>query len=419
VKPEHGEQLLEIPLKQIRHDAADNLRQTNSHTEDIRDLAESIKQQGILEPLVVTHLVYGHGSTPDEYRLVFGFRRIAAAQLAGLITVPAIVRDLKPEQVTEAQLVENLQREGLNPVDEAKGLKALLESTELTQAEVGKKIGKSQPYVANRLRLLTLPQAGIDLVATGKMTVEAAKEILSVGEERAQKTVIGHAVELAKQLEGPVGEHELQYALNDAHRRAQQRREIEQARANAKFPECPAKDCGRPGTKIPWDASHSSGPKQKGTAVSKLGCSQGHEWSTSTGKLEAKHNYNTHEVTSPGKEPTKPTLPEIAPTVDTVLDAGAIARRILGGMKQIRGVSVSWVTAKTARIEISADLPFLRQSKVPSFGSREERGKKVSLEFAGAESWNQRSDVGRKHAAEARRNLEAWLATFGRNKGGA
>jgi len=118
----------------------------------LQELAASIKQLGILQPLVVVH---GDG---DRYRLVAGERRWKAAQIAALDTVPVIIKELTPQQEAEAMLIENLQRKDLDPIDEARGMEAMIKECGWTQEQLAEKLGCTQGHIANRLRLLELPE---------------------------------------------------------------------------------------------------------------------------------------------------------------------------------------------------------------------------------------------------------------------
>ena len=120
--------------------------------ETLAELADSISQHGILQPLLVRP-IFGGG-----YQIVAGERRWRAARMAGLTTVPAIIRELDDEQVMEIALIENLQREDLSPLEEAMGYQSLMDSYDMTQEEVAKIVGKSRSAVANVLRLLKLPR---------------------------------------------------------------------------------------------------------------------------------------------------------------------------------------------------------------------------------------------------------------------
>lgn len=142
--------------------------------ESLSELAESIKQHGIISPLVVSDI--GNG----RYRIIAGERRWRASKLAGLEAVPVIVKEYSEEQLSEISLVENLQRENLNPLEEAYGYKRLMDSFGLTQEQVAKKVSKSRSAVANAMRLLALPEQVIDFVKTGEMSAGHARTLLAL-----------------------------------------------------------------------------------------------------------------------------------------------------------------------------------------------------------------------------------------------
>lgn len=139
----------------------------------LEELAQSIAEQGILQPLVVRKV--GEG-----YELIAGERRLRAAKLAGLKEVPVVVRQADDRTVLELMLVENLQREDLNPIDEAHGFEQLIEEFKLTQESAAARVGKGRVVVANALRLLKLPQAVQLMVADGRLSVGHAKAILGL-----------------------------------------------------------------------------------------------------------------------------------------------------------------------------------------------------------------------------------------------
>ena len=142
----------------------------------LAELADSIAQHGVMQPIIVRPL-------PDGgYKIVAGERRWRASRLAGKTTIPAIVRNLSELEAMTWALVENLQREDLNPVEEAQGYKKLMESTGLTQEQVAKQVGRSRSAVANSLRLLTLPDEALSLLREGKLTVGHAKAILAIAD---------------------------------------------------------------------------------------------------------------------------------------------------------------------------------------------------------------------------------------------
>jgi ParB family chromosome partitioning protein len=148
--------------------------------ETLRELADSIKEQGIVQPLIVREQ-NGH------LELIAGERRWRAAQLLGLAEVPVIVREADDRAVLELALIENLQRENLNPMEEAQGYAQLIQQFQLKQDEVASKVGKSRAAVANSLRLLRLTLPIQDLIRHGQLSVGHAKVILGLSDERQQK----------------------------------------------------------------------------------------------------------------------------------------------------------------------------------------------------------------------------------------
>lgn len=144
----------------------------------LAQLADSIKQHGILQPLVVRPITSG-----GRYQLVAGERRWRAARMAGLTEVPVIIKELDDEQVFAIALIENLQREDLDPVEEAEGYQKLMDTFGLTQDEVSQRVGKSRPVIANSLRLLSLPQEVLELVSSGKLSQGHARTLLSLSDK--------------------------------------------------------------------------------------------------------------------------------------------------------------------------------------------------------------------------------------------
>jgi len=148
--------------------------------EALRELADSIREQGIVQPLIVRERG-GH------FELIAGERRWRASQLLGLAEVPVIVREADDRAVLELALIENLQRENLNPIEEAHGYSQLIDQFQLKQEEVATKVGKSRAVVANALRLLKLIPAIQDAVRDGLLSVGHAKVILGLANEKLQK----------------------------------------------------------------------------------------------------------------------------------------------------------------------------------------------------------------------------------------
>jgi ParB family chromosome partitioning protein len=152
-------------------------------------LSESIKEHGILQPLVVRPIP-GSG----VYQLVAGERRWRAARMAGLSEAPVVIKELDDTQAMEIALIENLQREDLNPIEEAEGYHMLIEDFGLTQDVVSKRVGKSRPAVANALRLLSLPPNVLDMVKAGKLSAGHARALLATESTERIKTVADEVV---------------------------------------------------------------------------------------------------------------------------------------------------------------------------------------------------------------------------------
>lgn len=168
-------------------------------SESLVDLVESIKEHGILEPLVVA-------KTPAGYQLIAGERRWRAAKIAGVKHVPVIVRETNARGMLEMAIVENVQREDLNPIERAQGLQRLMDEFALTVTEISKRVGKSPAYVSNTLRLLTLPDAIKDGLISGDITEGHARAIAGLGDMKlmvdAFKTILaeGASVRRAEDL---------------------------------------------------------------------------------------------------------------------------------------------------------------------------------------------------------------------------
>lgn len=145
--------------------------------ESLAELADSIAKYGVLQPLLVRPV----GDT--GYQLIAGERRWRAARLAGLTEVPVVIREMTDEEAAALALIENLQREDLNPVEEAYGFRKLMDDFGLTQEEAAEKVGKSRPAVANALRLLKLPAEILDLVRENKISAGHARALLSFPDE--------------------------------------------------------------------------------------------------------------------------------------------------------------------------------------------------------------------------------------------
>jgi ParB family chromosome partitioning protein len=170
--------LREVPIELIRR----NLEQPRQYfaEAELAELAESIRASGVLQPILVRP-----SKTAGEFEIVAGERRWRAAQLVGLKTIPALVRELGDNQSFEIAIIENVQREDLNAMEEARAYAALMGRMLYTQEETAGAVGKSRSHVANTLRLLQLPQAVQEYVAQGKLTAGHARAILSADNPEA------------------------------------------------------------------------------------------------------------------------------------------------------------------------------------------------------------------------------------------
>ena len=155
-------------------------RQDFDETE-LQALADSITEHGILQPLTVRELSSGY------YQIIAGERRWRAARLAGLQEIPAVIVEADDKKVMELALIENLQRQDLNPVEEALGYQSLMQDHGLTQEDAARRVGKSRPAVANALRLLQLPEEVLEMLRSGKLTAGHARAVLSIGSEKKQR----------------------------------------------------------------------------------------------------------------------------------------------------------------------------------------------------------------------------------------
>ena len=174
LRPE-GVTVTQIPLDDLA--PGQYQPRTKMHKSTLEELSQSIKEQGILQPLVVRRLASG------RFEIVVGERRWRAAQLAGINSVPAIIRDLNNDEAAKIALIENLQREDLNALDQAKGLLRLQREFNLSQEELGVAVGKSRSTVTNLLRLLSLGPEVQSLLEEGKIEMGHARALLTLSEE--------------------------------------------------------------------------------------------------------------------------------------------------------------------------------------------------------------------------------------------
>ncbi len=175
--------------------------------ESVGELSDSIREQGILEPIVVA-------STPAGYQIIAGERRWRAAKLLGLKTVPVIIKQTSPQQMLEMAIVENVQREDLNPIERAQAYKRLIDEFGLGTNEVARKVGKSAPTVSNTIRLLSLPDAIKDALVAGVITEGHVRPLISVGDNKLmlelfkkilkENSTVRQTEDMARQVKGEV-----------------------------------------------------------------------------------------------------------------------------------------------------------------------------------------------------------------------
>jgi len=170
--------------------------------EKLRELADSIREHGVVQPIIVRQ-------RDDGYELVAGERRWRAARLAGLKTVPAVIRELSEAELTVVSLIENIQREDLNPMEEARAYHRLVSEFGLTQEVLAKRVGKSRSQVANVLRLLSLDRRTQALVEEGKLSFGHARALLAIEDEKRRQQLADRIVKQGlsvREAEGAVSE---------------------------------------------------------------------------------------------------------------------------------------------------------------------------------------------------------------------
>jgi ParB family transcriptional regulator, chromosome partitioning protein len=182
-----GSGLAEVPISQIAPNPYQPRRTFNEAS--IEELANSVREHGIIQPLVVTR------TGDNKYRLIAGERRFRAAQKAGLDTVPVVIKEAMLDALTlQIALIENIQREDLNPIEEALAYHQLHEEFHLTQEEISKQVGKERSTVANFLRLIKLPDGVKKLLASGQLSMGHARAILAVDSPKKQEQLAERVV---------------------------------------------------------------------------------------------------------------------------------------------------------------------------------------------------------------------------------
>jgi ParB family transcriptional regulator, chromosome partitioning protein len=166
MEPDFKEEIIELPLKKIKPNPYQP-RYVFNDTE-LKELSDSIKEHGVIQPIIVKQV-------NDSYVIIAGERRFRASKLANLKTIPAIVRQYEKSKMIELALIENLQRENLSPIEEAKAYNQIMRELDLTQKEVAERVGKTRSYVTNMLGLLNLPDEVLHLVDSKKLSMGHAR----------------------------------------------------------------------------------------------------------------------------------------------------------------------------------------------------------------------------------------------------
>ena len=186
---EEESELLYLPISKVEP----RMEQPREYFDEaaLQELAESIAQYGLIQPITVRKLDSGY------YQIIAGERRWRASRLAGLSEVPVRVIEADDRRTAELALVENLQREDLNPIEEAKGYKTLIEVYGLTQEETAKSVGRSRPAVANSMRLLNLSEPVMEMVEKGKLSAGHARALIPIVDEKTQLKLAEEVIEKA------------------------------------------------------------------------------------------------------------------------------------------------------------------------------------------------------------------------------
>jgi ParB family chromosome partitioning protein len=187
VQTEAREGLRQIPVELLQR--GEFQPRQDMHQDSLEDLARSIKAQGLVQPIVVRPLPTTSAAGETRYEIIAGERRWRAAQIAGLATVPAVVRQIPDSAVIAQALIENIQRENLNPLEEAHAVQRLISEFQLTHQDAADAIGRSRAAVSNLLRLLDLGEQARSLLRAGDIEMGHARALLGLGDLRMQAEV--------------------------------------------------------------------------------------------------------------------------------------------------------------------------------------------------------------------------------------
>ncbi len=208
--------VVEIEIGKIDNDP--NQPRKNFEPSALQDLADSIKVHGVIQPIIVV-------AKGDRYTIIAGERRFRASKLAGKKTIPAIVKTYTDKEIKEIALIENVQREDLNPIETARGMQALIDEYGFTQDKLAERLGKSRPVIANFLRLLNLQPEVVSMIESGKLSAGHARSLVVVNDPEVQvklakmavtkKVTVRDMEKIVKDLQNPKSKAKKQYVQSN------------------------------------------------------------------------------------------------------------------------------------------------------------------------------------------------------------
>lgn len=217
MEPQENDAVKSVSVELIDNDPGQPRKSFNE--ERLNELAESIRQHGIVQPLIVR-------KNAGRYIIIAGERRFRAAIIAGMAEVPVIVRDMDAREVMEVALIENIQRENLNPIEEAAAIRFLMQEHDLTQEEVAKRLSKSRPAIANSVRLLQLPEMVQELLREGRIQPGHARVLSSLEDEVLIERMAGKCAEAGWSVRETEEQVRKVLTLAELHNRPRRRRKL-------------------------------------------------------------------------------------------------------------------------------------------------------------------------------------------------
>lgn len=224
-EPQENDVIRSLPIGSVDNNPGQPRKSFDE--EKLNELAESIKQHGIVQPLIVMR-------NGERYTIIAGERRFRAARIAGLEEVPAIVRDMDGKEVMEIALIENIQRENLNPIEEAAAIRFLMNEHDLTQEEVAKRLSKSRPAIANSVRLLQLPDSVQNKLREGKLQPGHARVLAAITDEELLEKTAEKCAENGWSVRETEEQVKKAMTLAELHKRPRKRRTLSNDLAEAR-----------------------------------------------------------------------------------------------------------------------------------------------------------------------------------------